>query len=308
MRAVLLAIAAVSALGSQVGKDAYKVVLASGTVEIAGVCSESGSSLDCWTPAGRRDAELTELIRAFFLVHDQPIPMRPGRKNRYIVIQTEPRDESIRGLTAQLESAERQPLSSCGSLTHAGGVSYGLYHLMTERDVRAVSLRLKVAEDGGKDVRMVPKIGVETHVGPGMIKLTDIVESKPPKLGAIGFDESRTQTNRRNAGLANRWRLTFDLTGIPSESRLHFVAENAKFQPIVLVKDNGDPVAGDASAMPQYIYPPDVQHIFFHQFHTSRSGETVTLMSPMNPAKIPFLQVHAYVSSQQLVDKIALDP
>ncbi len=268
--------------------------------EVAGACSVTSEAVDCWTLTGKHDEKLSELVKAYYLVNDQTLPIRLGMKNRYIVTKMTSKEMNRGGNNGQFSTLNGGYLNQCGSLYRNGGPTYTWYHVPTDQGTTKVSIQLQTttAIDSVKDLEL--KVGSTTAVGDGELKITAISDYKmpPPQNGFV------TNGFGMNAQPQYKWKIDIAKKGLADDLTIYFSGFDLKHLPISLIDDKGNLIAIDPNTQS---YMPQRPGRFYPNFTINAKPDHYEVLSQVPPSKIGFLRVNANASTKVIFRDILLD-
>ena len=274
-----------------------------GSVEVAGVCSITSETVDCWNASGAHDAALTELIKAYYLINEQTIPMRLGMKNRYLVTKSTTKDPSRGSFNANWSASTNGYLNQCGSIYRQNSPAYTWFHVATEAAASKVDLFAQTSSpiEGVKDIEM--KEGATSKVGEGELKIVTFGDYKLPAGVGGGF----------GGQIVPKWHIEISRKGVVNDATFYFSALDSKGQPITAVDSKGNPIPG---GQPNYTFRPrngakavPSGDRFYPGLGVMPKGtDAIDVTSNINPAKIGALRVNASTSLKITFRDIPLDP
>lgn len=268
-----------------------------------GACKASADNIDCWDADGKANDELSEKIRAYYLV--QPgadLSFQFGKKNRLIVFQSLSNAPGRAGFSGMMKINDETclPAGQLGNMGSGDGPNISWYRVATDPGVSSTSAVIDLNVNLGSG--FIPlKEGAEAQIGPLHLKINSIKRGPDVQRFAIGQQENRSS-----------WKVATTITGynqthIPD---LDGRAYDAKGTLITHLDSAGNPLPEERTSnnfggMP-WVFPNQLNANVATDAGNGTLNQELDL--PVKPSKVEKLQLNATGTRKVTVTDILLDP
>jgi hypothetical protein len=277
---------------SYVGSDGVKI-------EGLGVCSYSADQIDCWNMDGVKDAKLTELVKAYYLINTySELSFAFGKKNRLIVIRHTPQNYSV---NFQSESGAYVNWTQLNNGPTEWTTGWGRVVVDDSPFASIVAMGYGLPGPAPIDVSYTPGSTGDIdgfHIVIGTYEKSDATMLGGPIAGQ------------------KRWTIKLASTSSnPSDSTtLVFTALDKDHQPISYVDKDGKPASALDVAKGQGGWPngglmgpnQKYQQVFLSTYG-SQNG-LMTVQSNIDPSKISFLKIGSQHQLRVRIGGFPMDP
>lgn len=260
-------------------------------LEVAGVCSISESNLECWSPHGKSDPDLSLLMRRLLSAKDAPnVPFRYGCKTRYLILRT------VGDFSTISESPAGTTLTQI-TLPDDRGAHYQMVRVSPGDGDTETSVRCRISKpDLDLDLRC--RAGAKGEIG-GMAVL----------VGPIGKLDPEDAAPMAVTGVPSAWWSIRVSTTSGDSTACHYTLTplDSARRPIRFVDPSGKPVKSDPKSAAGAVPPGVVAFTWWWLPGVDGVPNAADWYSCANPAYIAYLKVTKLEYQPIMLEHIPLD-
>jgi len=273
-----------------------------GSIDWVGTCKATSESIDCWNTDGNPDPDLTEKIKAFYIVQtNTDLHFKFGRKNRLVVFRR-PQNGGPEFTITNTSTDSGQFLNESGQLGMNGGNRepyLGWYSVDTDPSLKMASVVFDITSNQGNAT--IPfKEGAEGSIGSARIHIDSIKLAEKGKGGnSPRFTPDRT------------WTVSVTISGFTASTvpNISGRAFDQKGNMVYRVDTKGDPLSEETT---RRMYSPGFNPVpgFDASLQCIKGYGSAhqDLSIPVNPSKAASLWLGMSGTRKVTITDILLDP
>jgi hypothetical protein len=285
------------------------------TIEGLGACAITPDTVQCWDMEGRADSDLSERIRAYYLVNQHAqITFRFGRKTRYLVVRS-----SRSGFGVNFQNANGSHLSATSFSNSGEGPAIQWVRVEAEKEAKEASVIAQLGDVAPPNRVEIPfKAGQRANVVGIQIEVGRVAD-EPKKKDAPPQGTFSGGNAFRGFGIEGRaWNVVMGIERGGSQAALGgFDVIGLDGRLIAYVDRKGNPVSGVEylranpggypTSPPSEGRPNPYINAVFQSTGWQAAGASI-YQTNVNPAKIGALRVTATLTQQVQITDFPLDP